>query len=36
MTIKHLQMNQNLVLNNPWGVDMPLNKLNQKDKNSNN
>ena len=25
--IKHLQMNQNLVLDNPVGIVMPLNKL---------
>ena len=26
ITIKHLQMNQILALNNPYGGDMPLNK----------
>ena len=29
ITIKHLQMNQILLLNNPLRVDMPLNKPNQ-------
>ena len=27
--IKYLEMNQTLALNNPWGVDMPLNNPNQ-------
>ena len=26
---KHLQINQILALNNPWGIDMSLNKSNQ-------
>ena len=28
IAMKHLQMNQISALNNPWGVDMPLNKPN--------
>ena len=27
ITMKHLQINQNLALNNPWGVDMQFNQL---------
>ena len=29
ITIKYVQINQISVLNNPYGVDMPLNKTNQ-------
>ena len=28
ITIKHLETNQTLVLKNPLGIDVPLNKLN--------
>ena len=32
--ISHLQINQISILNNPWGVDMPLNKLTKQNINS--